>query len=455
MERMKDMVDFSGLGFVPGDFLLPVEAVEKEKWACVACDQYTSQPEYWREVEEIVGEAPSCLKLVLPECDLPQTAQRVPRIHEEMRRYVREGVLTRQVEGGFVLVERTTESGVRVGLVGTVDLEDYDFTGKKCLIRPTEQTITARLPARLEIRRGAPLELAHILLLLDDPKRTVLEPLYARRNDLPALYDFPLMQGGGHLRGWAVTQEGELAAIRDALTALRDSLGADPLLFAVGDGNHSLATAKARWEEIKPTLSLEEQAHHPARFAMVEVENIHDEALKFEPIHRVLTGLDASAVEGSGAEPQYKGDGLVDDWVSDAVIYLRTKDPKTFAGRNNEEADAGLQDKAPQTFTMICEGEEQTFTIKIPDGPIPVATLQRWLDSYLARHPEVEIDYIHGDDVLRRLASRQGAAGFLLPPLDKHAFFAAIDELGILPRKTFSMGHAHEKRFYMECRAIE
>lgn len=429
------MIDFRGLGLAPADFFLPAEGVDPAKWACVACDQYTSQPEYWQETERIVGDAPSCLKLVLPECYLPETAQRVPRIHDAMRRYVAEGVLTQQVTGGFVLVERRTETGARIGLVATIDLEDYDFTGKKCLVRPTEETITARLPARLAIRRGAPLELGHILLLMDDPLRTVLEPLYARRDALQKLYDFPLMQGGGHLCGWAVTEDGDLAALRNALTQLRDSLGADPLLFAVGDGNHSLATAKAHWEEIKMTLSPEEQERHPARYAMVEVENIHDEALQFEPIHRLLTGLDEYAVEGSGTTPGLpKGDGLMDDWSS-------------YAARR-------LTKNAPQTFTMICEGEERTPTFHFPSGPIHAATLQSWLDDYLARHPEVGIDYIHGDDVLRRLASQKGAAGFLLPALDKSAFFAAIEALGILPRKTFSMGHAHEKRFYMECRAI-
>ena len=421
------MISFYGLGFRPGDFYLPSAQVDPAKWACVACDQYTSQPEYWRETEDIVGDAPSCLKLVLPECDLPRTAERVPVIHAQMQRYVAQGVVTKQVEGGFVLVERTTESGARLGLVGTVDLEDYDFTGRKCLIRPTEETITARLPARLAIRRGAPMELGHILLLLDDPLRTVLEPLYARRDALRPLYDFDLMQGGGHLRGWAVTEESDLAALRDALTALRDSLGADPLLFAVGDGNHSLATAKAHWEEIRQTLSEEERANHPARYAMVEAENIHDPALQFEPIHRVLTGLDRTAAQDGGA-------CLEADW--------------------KEKDGQDHPDHAPQAFTMVCEGEERTVTIARPAGVIPAATLQMWLDDYLRRHPEAEIDYIHGDDVLRQLASQPGSAGFLLPPLDKTQFFAAIDGMGILPRKTFSMGHAHEKRFYMECRAI-
>lgn len=416
---------FDRVGLVPCDLLLPAAHVDPAKWACVACDQYTSQPEYWQEVEQLVGDAPSCLQLVLPECYLSETARRVPAIHAKMAQMTADGTLTRQVTNGFALVERTTETGSRVGLVGAVDLEAYDFTGRKSLIRPTEETITARLPARLEIRRGAPLELAHILLLMDDPLRTVLEPLYERRATLQPLYDFELMQGGGHLRGWAVTAEADLAALHAALTALRDSLGADPLLFAVGDGNHSLATAKARWNEIKSGLSPEEQTAHPARFAMVEVENIHDDALVFEPIHRVLTGLEQYGM---------KADDLVGDWRAYAAMHA--------------------SDRASQTVTMCCGGKEAAVTIDRPDGPIPVATLQMWLDDFLARHPQVRIDYIHGDDVLRRLASQPGAAGFLLPALDKSAFFDAIAELGILPRKTFSMGHAHEKRFYMECRTL-
>ena len=416
------------LGIVPARLLLPAPQVDPAKWACVACDQYTSQPEYWQEVRALAGDAPSCCKLVLPECDLPRTDALVPCIQQEMSRYLSDGTLTPQVADGFVLIERTTQSGQRIGLVCTVDLEQYDYTGAKSLIRPTEQTITSRLPARLAIRRGAPLESSHIMLLMDDPLRSVLEPLYARRDTLPLLYDFTLMQQGGHLRGWAVTEPADHAAIYAALEALKARLGADPLLFAVGDGNHSLATAKAHWEELKATLSPDALQEHPARYAMVEVENIHDEALQFEPIHRVVTGVDPAA--------------MLQDWAQYCT-------------------DRGMAlaiDAAPaagdQLVTLTMANAEQTAVIRQPDGPLPVATLQTWLDDFLARHPEAEIDYIHGDDVVRRLAAAPDAIGFLLPPLDKSAFFTAIQVLGILPRKTFSMGHAHEKRFYMECRTI-
>ena len=420
------MTNFEGVGIVPADLLLPAAQVDPSAWACIACDQYTSEPEYWHEAAAQVGEKPSCLKLVLPECYLPETESRVPVINAEMHKYLAEGTLTQQVTGGFVLVERTTESGSRLGLVCAADLEQYDYTGVKCLIRPTEQTITSRLPARQAIRRGAALESSHIMLLMDDPLRTVIEPLYARRAQLPLLYDFQLMQGCGRLRGWAVTEESDLAALHAALTALKEKLGAEPLLFAVGDGNHSLATAKAHWNELKQGLTPAQQLCHPARQAMVEVVNIHDEALKFEPIHRVVTNLPPALLEEGR---------LLADW-------------KKYAAAHR------LPGAGAQSFTLIEEGRESAVTLQEPSGPIPAATLQSWLDDLLARCPEAEIDYIHGDEVVRRLAAAPGAAGFLLPPLDKSTFFDAIQALGILPRKTFSMGHAHEKRCYMECRAI-
>ncbi len=416
---------YQPLGFTPAELLLPAPQVPLGTWACLACDQHTSEPEFWEAAALAVGSAPSCLKLVLPECWLPETAQRVPAIHREMTRCLENGDLLPQ-PSCFVLVERTTPSGSRLGLVGAADLEQYDYTGRKSLIRPTEETITSRLPARQAIRREAPLETSHVLLLLDDPLRTVIEPLYARREELPCLYDFEVMQGCGHLKGWRISEEEDLRAIADALARLKDRQGEDPLLFAVGDGNHSLATAKAHWEALKPTLSPEAQRTHPARYAMVEVENIHDAALNFEPIHRILTHVD--------------GEELLADWTA----FCRARG-MTLADGAEPEA---------HVFTVLRGGTRRTCSVRQPDGPLPAATLQRFLDDYLRRHPDAEIDYIHGDDVLARLSEAPGAMGFLLPPLDKSAFFGAIGTLGTLPRKTFSMGHANEKRCYMECRAI-
>lgn len=418
------------IGLVPTDILLPGQDADLSRWACAACDQYTSQPEYWAETARYVGNAPSTLNLMLPECYLSQSGERTPVIHQNMRDYLTDGVLRQAVAEGFVLVERTTESGARVGLLAAVDLEEYDYTrGSLSLIRPTEETIAARLPARLAIRRGAPLELTHILLLMDDPQKTVLEPLYARREMMKRLYDFPLMMGGGHLRGWAVENDADKTQIETALTALKNGMGEHPLLFAVGDGNHSLATAKAAWEEIKPTLTAEERERHPARYALCEVENIHDGALVFEPIHRILTGVAPNAV--------WK------DWQE----YCERR------GMTLRSADAAAEGE--QSVRVISGGAESVAVIGQPDGALTVDTLQRYLDDFLRRNPEARLDYIHGDDVLRGLAAQPDSMGFLLPVLDKAAFFPAIRRLGVLPRKTFSMGAAHEKRFYMECRRIE
>ncbi len=418
-------MSFEQTALRPAEILLPESSAAPETWACVACDQYTSEPEYWRKVADTVGDRPSTLQLMLPECDLGESAQRIPKIHAAMKKALEEGVLRPAVKRGFVLCERTTGSGVRPGLVGTIDLEDYEFTaGSLPLVRPTEQTIAARLPARLAIRRGAPVELTHILILIDDPDRTVLEPLQARKASLRPLYDFDLMMGGGHLAGWAVESQADFEAIDQALLALRGKLGDHPMLMAVGDGNHSLATAKAYWNEVRETLSEEERKTHPARFALCEIENIHAEALLFEPIHRLL--------KGTGEEE------LMAAW-------------RAYAGeRGMTLSDSGEGHR----FTMISERGEKKLVVANPEGAIPCETIQKFLDCYLSAHPEAAIDYIHGDDSLRALAVRKDCVGFLLPEIDKHSFFADVKKLGVLPRKTFSMGEAQEKRYYMECKKI-
>ncbi len=418
-------MSFEKVALRPAEILLPETSVAPETWACVACDQYTSEPEYWRKVAEIVGDRPSTLKLMLPECDLGESAERVPKIHAAMAKALKDGLLRPAVEKGFVLCERTTESGTRLGLVGTVDLEDYDFAaGSLPLVRPTEQTIAARLPARLAIRRGAPVELTHIMVLIDDPERTVLEPLQAKKAALRPLYDFDLMMGGGHLAGWAVESEEDFASIDGALNALRKALGDHPMLMAVGDGNHSLATAKAHWNEIRENLSEAERENHPARFALCEIENIHGEALLFEPIHRLLTGV--------------RAEDLMKDWQAYAAERGMT------LGKDGEG----------HCFTLITARGEEKVVVGHPEGAIPCETIQKFLDAWLAGHPEAAIDYIHGDDSLRTLAARENCAGFLLPDIDKSTFFADVKKLGVLPRKTFSMGEAREKRYYMECKKI-
>jgi len=391
------------------DILLPAENIELNKWAVVAVDQYTSEPEYWRQVEEIVGDAPSTLKLTLPEVYLAESEARTAAMQAEMRSYLAGNVLEKKVENGMILVERSTESGVRLGLMAALDLEQYDFAaGSQSMIRATEGTVLERVPPRVKIRRGAALELPHVLMLLDDPGCTVIEPLYTARNGLECLYDFALMQGGGQLRGWRVAPE----MVAPALDALYENCGG--LFLAVGDGNHSLAAARSYWLEIKDGLSPAEQQNHPARFALVEIENLHSPAIAFEPIHRVVTGVDPAA--------------------------LMAEYEQTLGA-----AEGG------NTLTAVRQGEVSSYRF----SEHPLRSLQAFLDDYLRRHPEAEIDYIHGDDTLRRLADRPDAVGFMPCAFGKAELFPFIRKYGVLPRKTFSMGHAHEKRFYMEARKIE
>ena len=396
------------------NILLPAAGVAPEKWAVVAVDQYTSQPEYWDEVNRIVGDAPSTLRLTLPEVYLKEGDIRIPAMQRCMRDYLANGTLTEAVTGGYILVERSTESGVRLGLMACLDLEQYDFAaGSQSLIRATEGTVIERVPPRVKIRRGAALELPHVLMLADDVNCRLIEPLYAQRASLETAYDFDLMQGGGHLRGWKVTGEAARQA-EEALDALYENCGG--LMLAVGDGNHSLAAARAYWLELREQLPEDARADHPARYALAEIENLHSPAIQFEPIHRVVTGVDANAL------------------IDACCAHMR--------------AECGEGENA---LTLVTQGRE----IKLNLGCHPLRTLQAWLDKYLADHPEAEIDYIHGDETLRSLADRVDAVGLMPCAFAKAELFPYIRRFGVLPRKTFSMGHAHEKRFYMEARRIE
>ena len=418
--------DFDRVGFAPADILLPAPQVDPARWAVVACDQYTSEPAYWQRVRDTVGDAPSTLHITFPEVYLSEGFDRVPRIHAEMQRYLADGTLVPAVHDGFILVARTTPSGTRLGLIGRVDLEQYDFSrGSTSLIRATEGTVLERIPPRVRIRAGAPLETPHVMLLLDDAQRTVLEPLYATRSHLPALYDFDLMENGGHLRGYRVDTPALKAQIGAALGALHASCGG--LLFAVGDGNHSLATARQCWLNLRGTLSEAARAVHPARYALVELVNLHDPALVFEPIHRVLFHVDASDVL-EGLDAFLAGHG--------ARLYRGTVQP------------------GDQPLTFISAGGTVSLGVKNAPFALPVATLQHFLDAYLPAHSGAEVDYIHGDDVALRLGGMDGNVGFLLGALDKLSLFPAVRRDGVLPRKTFSMGEAYEKRYYMECRRI-
>ena len=418
------------IGFYPADILLPRQA-DLSRWAVVACDQFTSEPDYWRTAAALVGDAPSTLSLILPEVYLKETdvERRIAGINDAMQRYLREDVF-RTLSGSLVYLERRQSDGrIRRGLVGMVDLECYDFTpGSDALIRATEGTVLQRIPPRVRVRQDAPMELPHVMLLIDDPDRTVIEPLSRETAEMPALYDFDLMQRGGHLCGRQLTQR-QIRRTLEALAALatpeqmerkyglRDKA---PLLFAVGDGNHSLATAKACYEAEKKAVPESEWAALPSRYALVEVVNNHDDALQFEPIHRVLFGVEPEAV----------------------LAAMKETYPDLFEGRGEGHV-----------ITLLWQGREVTVTVPHPRRQLAVGTLQAFLDDYCRAHG-VEVDYIHGDDVVRKLSAQPGNMGFLLPAMGKEELFRTVMADGVLPRKTFSMGHAQDKRYYMEARRI-
>ena len=400
------------------------------RWSVIACDQYTSQPDYWERAAQMVGSSPSTLHLVLPEVYLEQddVGRRIAQINASMRAYLDSG-LFRVLNDSYVYVERTVAPGrVRRGLVGKIDLEQYDYSAdSRSLVRPTEGTVESRLPPRMRVREQAPLESPHIMVLVDDALHTVIEPLQKQKNAMEPLYDFDLMADGGHIAGWRVA--GDLCAQVDAamlflLSGQQCCRGvcrecAPPMLIAVGDGNHSLATAKACWEKIKPALSERERRVHPARYALAELVNLHDGALAFEPIHRVLFDVDPNN-------------------VLDAL-------QKQLGARADGQG---------QVFTYAAGGRTGRLVVANPPSPLAAGTLQGFIDGYLAAHGGT-VDYIHGDDVVMELSKKPDAIGFLLPAMEKSQLFPAVREGGALPRKTFSMGHAYEKRFYLECRKIQ
>lgn len=436
---------FAALGVSVPEIYLPAPGIDYASWAVVACDQYSSEREYWEEVAQSVGDRPSTLNLIFPECYLEDgdKADRVRRIREAMDRYLRENVLSRQ-EPGFMLVERQTpfEKASRKGLVMAVDLEAYQYgKGVTSTIRPTEGTIVERLPPRMDIRRGAALELPHIMLLIDDPGRSVIEPLYAKASSLPKAYDFELMKGAGHIRGYRVGDEASLSGIAAALEKLADEraykakYGNDKvLLFAVGDGNHSLATAKAIWEEIKQAQSGSPALmSHPARYALVELVNIYDEGLPFHPIHRVLFKADGKALLAELAEAGARFEPM----------------PFESAVRATDAYQGG-----EHRFAYISARESGLVSFSSPKAKLATGTIPAVLDAHLQKHAGCVIDYIHGTDSLEALAKKPGNLGLYLPPIDKGSFFGTIVRDGVMPRKTFSMGEAPEKRFYVESRKI-
>ena len=425
--------------------LLPKPGIDLQKWAVIACDQFTSEPEYWDQVEDIVGDVPSTLHMILPEVFLgtQQESEHIHSTKKAMQRYLSTNIF--HEINDFVYVLRTTGNLTRRGLMVCLDLEHYDYTpGSETLIRATEGTILDRLPPRIRIRENAPLECPHILVLFDDPKDTVFGPLDEEIEKLQKIYSFDLMLGSGHLSGIALKDENIHNHIFNALSALiAPDIFAEkyslipgrhkPLLFAMGDGNHSLATAKAIWENIKPSVGMD----HPARYALVEIENVHDHALSFEPIHRLLFNIH---------------DDLVDAMQTFCRDRLRIREIDTF------ETMISLVDEDTESWHqigMITHEGFKLLEIHKPEENLPVGTLQKFLDAFLEEGKVAHIDYVHGTNVLLEKGRLPGNAGFYLPGMDKSDLFRTVILDGSLPHKTFSMGEAKEKRFYMECRLIQ
>lgn len=399
--------------FLPADILLPASA-PLERWAVIACDQFTSDIAYWKRVRKTAGSGLSAVNMILPEAELSQNNDAaVARINQEMENALQNNVFS-CYPNAFVYVERTLKDGsVRQGVVGAVDLEEYDFHPEaNAMIKATEQTVTERIPPRAAIRRNAPVEFSHTILFCDDPQMQLIEQVAAYKDELQKLYDFDLMEGGGHIRGWLLTGA-SAEKFQKALDAYMVRRG-DQAAFLVADGNHSLATAKRCYEELKQTLPEDAWKNHPARYAMVEVENIHSDVVVFHPIHRIITHTDAAklleSMEATVGEAQYPV-----HWVT-------------------------------------AEGEG-TVTVRAKADQLQIAAVQPFLDAWLQKN-QGEIDYIHDDDALRKLAQAPGSLGLLLESMDKSALFTFIASGNVLPRKTFSLGHAAEKRYYLEGRKI-
>lgn len=434
LERLKN------LGLCPADILLPKKGVDLSKWAVVACDQYTSDKSYWEQAKSFVGDAPSTLNLIFPEAYLDDAdpAKRIELINAHMANY-ESCSLFDTYENCFFLVHRTTdtyEKG-RWGLLVLLDLEQYDYSvGSRSLIRATEGTILSRIPPRKEIRKNASLELPHIMVLISDDGRSVIEPLAAKSQQLKKAYDTTLMAKGGTLSAWVVDNEDDFASIASALEKIQSNLDPEnPLLYAMGDGNHSLATAKSCWEDVKGTISQEEWENHPARYAMVELENIYDPGLAFEPIHRVLFDIEFDTFK---TEVEKHADLVVIEKVPDLV---------TLDKLINEPSDFqrfGYRDKRGYFL----------FNLSGAASSIAAGTLQAVIDSLLEQE-KATVDYIHGEEVTAALGAEEGNCSLILPNVSKDTFFETIIKDSALPRKTFSMGEANEKRYYMEARKIK
>ncbi len=411
------------------NILLPKD-VDMTKWSVVACDQYTSEPEYWKEVEKEVGSSPSALNLILPELYLENTDvdDRIKKINKTMEEYLDEGIFN-EYKDTMIYLERTQKDGkVREGLMAMVDLEDYSYEkGSQTLIRATEKTVIERIPPRLKVRENASLELPHIMILIDDEKKNIIENLKDKVTSEDVVYDFDLMENGGHIKGYNLSDE----VINGIESGLENLMNKDyfekkynvkdkgVLLFAMGDGNHSLATAKVNYENLKKTMSEEEYLNNPARYALVEVVNLHSSALEFEPIHRVIFNAD------------------INNLVEELHKYYDI----------NEDGDG-------EYFELVTKDFDKRLYISNPKSNIAVGSIQMFLDDYLKEHSG-KLDYIHGDEITRSMGSEEGNVGILFEVMPKEKLFRTVILDGTLPRKTFSMGHSYDKRYYLEARKIK
>lgn len=411
--------------FTKAKIMLPKDA-DMTKWSVVACDQYTSERDYWERVKETVGDAPSTLKIIFPEVYLEDEGgdERIKTINSTMKKYVEDGVLE-ELSPCYIYTERTLKDGsVRKGIIGCVDLEEYDFSkGSQSKIRATEGTVIERIPPRVKVRENAPLELPHIMLLIDDEKKQVIENVAAKKDTFKKLYDFTLMENSGSVRGYLVDEE-TAKEFEDALSLLgkkeefktKYNTDKDVLHIAVGDGNHSLATAKTCYENIKKQTGDKAQ-DMPQRYALCELGNLHDDTLLFEAIHR--------------------------------VVFNASKDEFLNALKNKYVIREG---KGDDSFSIVYDGEETSYVIENPDFNLTVGCIQSVIDTFIEDNGAT-VDYIHGEDVVKNL-SKGGNFGIILNCMKKTDLFPTVILDGALPRKTFSMGEAHDKRFYLESRYI-
>ncbi len=401
--------------FKAADILLPKSNFEK--WSVIACDQFTSDRKYWEETKSVVGNADSALNITLPEIYLEDgdVDERISKINAEMKRYLSSGIFN-EYKNAMVYIERIQPDGrVRQGIIGAVDLEAYDYrAGSETLVRATEGTVIERLPPRVNIRKDAPLELPHIMLLIDDVNKTVIEPLGCEKNNFIKLYDFDLMMGGGHITGYLINQE-NIDKIEAALCKLCDG-EETPLLFAVGDGNHSLATAKECYEMQKKISN--DNGDHLSRYALAEIGNIHGDALDFEPIYRVVFGVDP------------------EDVLAELNKYFATDSPNS-------------------DIIYTYAGKKGTVKINIPENKLSTGVIQEFIDLYISSHSGTKVDYIHGIDHTIELSMEKNTIGFIYDGISKETLFESVKATGALPRKTFSMGESKDKRYYLECRKIK